>query len=1197
MSPGVSAAIAGAIAVASAVTVIPRPALAATSLPVAGAARDAAGGPARLAASEPGSGVAGRVVWGWGDSAGYHVTVYAGESSRQVALLRPANLDASSWTGYQCVSGDGRYAAVVTGPVSAANTPRGRAVGGFAYSIDLSTGRVRPIADGVSLVYYNPGCGTGHLTAFTTITPDDTATTVRTADLSTGDLTGTEAVTGQLTSAVPAAGAQEIIGVRQGDIVAVGSHGVRTQLVGAGDAYDLVPSPGGGLDYLTTADGAAGPAGGAQAGGTARAWHEQGGGSTLLGTGDLTAARMQNGVDGRPVAIGIRLRAGTGTGIVDIPAATGIADPVASADGRIVLGAGRTGAPGQVLVRADGKVRAVRLSASAPPVTTQHAVRLAAAADGGSGAAGPRAVIASGSGGDSSPCAVPRLDPRRQVLQPSAAQVDWAIQMATADKLTGSLGRAAGYGNLGLPAYAANTDFPAIPLTDPSGAGARTVPPIVFEAIAAQESNFSQASWHALPGIGGDPLIADYYGNGGNSIDTIDYPSADCGYGIAQVTSGMHAGDPDYTPAGQAKIAVDYEENIAAGLSILESTWNQLASLGITANNGSPAGLENWYFAAWAYNTGIHPVSSHGTAGLGWANNPANPDYPPSRPPYLKDTYADASHPADWPYQERVMGWMGSPLIQFGANDYGPASYRNGNSWLQTPPVDIACASTNFCTPPGGSGTPGCSLSDDECWWTGHATWVADCAASCAVTPAVFPLPKEPPVTDPHPPTCNLDTGKVPSTPVGSPVIVDDLPATGPLNVVGCSQSPNWRNSGTFTYTPGVNAAGQQVGLIDTHQLGAGFGGHILFTHLESAKADPDVINTGTWKPNLPGLEYYDLRIHVPATGADATAAQYTLTPAPGAVPITLTVNQQAGETWINAGSFGMNKGATLTLTNAGSTGLGSTDIAFDAVAFVPQGGSPVIQVKGTCPAIDYVAARGSSQGGPGTPSWHSTLSDPLGMGTQLAQIGQKLTSSRSKGTVTQESIGYLADSIWTAPLKTGGKWPSQYTRDLQQGVALTLDDLRQHYSACGTRQRFVLAGYSQGAMVMHRVVITLQSSSVTADNALLKQIAAVVLVADGDRKKGDMVTFTGTASHSSQGIAWEAPSLAEPSQVNFTKAVGARVLSICDKNDIVCDFPVGAPLATIAAHFAIGVPIHTGHYKTAANVASYASWVNQRLA
>lgn len=1109
------------------------------------------------------------LVNGWGGSDGYHLAVStaSGPGWRQVALLDPDGIGDLSWTGYQCVSGDGRYAAVVVLPASAVNIQALREHGAFGYAVDLSTGAVHPVATGLAATYSDPGCGTGDDAVFTAaLGEDEQATEVIRASLATGRAEQETRVAGQFTSAVPLAGG-EIAGVLGTTVETIGpgapAKGFAPERVVAapGQPYSLRPAANGDVDFLAT-----------RYGDSATAWQEHAGVLAKLGSGPRESVRLIEQEHGSVAASGLTRTTALGR-LLSRPSALSV---------RLAArAAGSTAQPS-----APGISPVTSVSAFVPAgVTSQAGNAQAKAAAGGSQAATVRDDAAANAA-----CAVPRLDPHVQALQPSAAQVDWAIELAVAGKLVGGLGRPAGYANLGLPAYAANTDFPAVSLADPSGGGAHTVPPLVFEAIAAQESNFSQASWHALPGISGDPLIADYYGNGGDSIDSIDYASADCGYGIAQVTDGMQAGSTLYKAGEQAKIAVDFEENIAAGLNILEKTWNQLAGLGIVANDGSPAGLENWYFAAWAYNTGIHATSAHGTAGLGWSNNPANPDYPPNRPPYLKDSYADASHPADWPYQERVMGWMGSPLIQFGSRDYGSAVYRNGNDWLQVPPFDIACSATNDCVPAGGTGTPGCTLSDYECWWTGHATWVPDCAANCAISPSVLPLAKEPPVTDPHPPTCSLDAGKVPSA-AGKPVVVDDLSATGPLNVVGCSQSPNWRNSGTFTYRPGTNAAGQPIGLIDTHQLGAGFGGHVLFTHVEPVR-EPGLINTGTWKPRLPGLQYYDLRIHVPATGAEDPAAQYTLTPAPGAVPVVLTVNQQVGEQWINAGSFGMTNGATLTLTNAGASGIGTTDVAFDAVAFVPQGGTPVIQYKGSCPAVDYVAARGSGQPGPGTPNWHSTSGDPLGMGAQLAGIAKKLVASRPKGTVAEQSIGYLADNI------VGTKWATTYTRDLEQGVTLTLDDLRQHYAACGPRQRFVLAGYSQGAMVMHRALLALAGSASPADRALLKQVAAVVLVADGDRKPADAVTFAGSAGHSSLGISWEFAAVADAPSQDLPKSLSGRVLSICDHWDAVCDFPVGANLSNpgVLARLAYGFVVHTHHYKTAANVATYVGWTDKRL-
>src|SRR5664279_3953563 len=75
----------------------------------------------------------------------------------------------------------------------------------------------------------------------------------------------------------------------------------------------------------------------------------------------------------------------------------------------------------------------------------------------------------------------------------------------------------------------------------------------------------------------------------------------------------------------------------------------------------------------------------HGTWGLGWTNNPDNLDYPPNRLPYLQASYADAAHPASWPYQERVMGWMASPIQRYGAKAYAKPTYNGGKTWLQIP--------------------------------------------------------------------------------------------------------------------------------------------------------------------------------------------------------------------------------------------------------------------------------------------------------------------------------------------------------------------------------------------------------------------------------------------------------------------------------------------------------------------------------
>jgi RHS repeat-associated protein len=666
-----------------------------------------------------------------------------------------------------------------------------------------------------------------------------------------------------------------------------------------------------------------------------------------------------------------------------------------------------------------------RYSAAPKPAQAPHVNRLSPTGD-----AAP--ATTNSTQAQTPKCAVPPLNSNRQVMQPNPAQVNWAVQMAEQGLLTGSAyTRPAGFGNMGLVAYAPNSDFPLIPLSHPAG-GSSTVPRSIFEGIMAQESNWSQASWHAPAGTAGDPLIASYYGAGGDIV-SINYAASDCGYGISQVTDGMHIGDHALSEHGQWKVAVDYQENIAAGLQILETSWNQLYSAGITANNADPRYLENWYFAAWAYNSGIQPNAAngnttgctpgpsctgpHGTWGLGWTNNPANLDYPPNRDPYLQDTYADAAHPANWPYQERIMGWMASPLLRGGQRVYAKPDYHGGQRWLQIPGFTSFCTADNHCDPnttnPTTPGASHCMLDDFQCWWHQPVTWVADCSTTCATSGyAVDGSSNEPSVADPHPPTCDLDSSKVPSGPNGAPIIVDEEQSN--LNLVGCS-SRNWSNGGTFSYSYGTNATGDPVGAIDTHQLGAGFGGHILFTHTEDG-SNLALINTGTWTPTLPsGAQNYKIKIHIPATGATATNVVYKIYPGGGVAPWQYRVNQDwQSEQWVTIATVAMQPGGYVQLSNESPTTGGTSaidysnfDVAFDAIAFIPMGAGAVI-------------------GGPPT-----VLDAPKGSNPAFVNCG---CVRRTAGDPVDTSTGYFSDTF--TDLSTKGRLPLSLTRSYAESIA-----------------------------------------------------------------------------------------------------------------------------------------------------------------
>lgn len=127
--------------------------------------------------------------------------------------------------------------------------------------------------------------------------------------------------------------------------------------------------------------------------------------------------------------------------------------------------------------------------------------------------------------------------------------------------------------------------------------------------------------------------------------------SADCGYGIMQITSGMSGGagfDPN-------RVVAEADYNIATGALSLIQKWNGLS---VYIGNNNPHLVEDWYYAVWAYN------------GWGWINNPNNPKFDPDRPDWECGQNSSQIRD-DWPYQEQIWGCA--------ANSPGP------QYWTSTP--------------------------------------------------------------------------------------------------------------------------------------------------------------------------------------------------------------------------------------------------------------------------------------------------------------------------------------------------------------------------------------------------------------------------------------------------------------------------------------------------------------------------------
>lgn len=120
--------------------------------------------------------------------------------------------------------------------------------------------------------------------------------------------------------------------------------------------------------------------------------------------------------------------------------------------------------------------------------------------------------------------------------------------------------------------------------------------------------------------------------------------SFDCGYGIAQVTSGMRRGETSaFDPE---RVAASPAYNVSVGAAILADKWRISPCVG----DNDPDVIEDWYFAVWGYN------------GFSYRNNPNNPMYAADRVEFRTPGVPSAQVRGNYPYQELVWGFAHYPL-------------------------------------------------------------------------------------------------------------------------------------------------------------------------------------------------------------------------------------------------------------------------------------------------------------------------------------------------------------------------------------------------------------------------------------------------------------------------------------------------------------------------------------------------------
>lgn len=222
--------------------------------------------------------------------------------------------------------------------------------------------------------------------------------------------------------------------------------------------------------------------------------------------------------------------------------------------------------------------------------------------------------------------------------------------------------------------------------------------------------------------------------------------------------------------------------------------------------------------------------------------------------------------------------------------------------------------------------------------------------------------------------------------------------------------------------------------------------------------------------------------------------------------------------------------------------------------------------------------AAGTAQASPGCPDVHwigvagsGERDDPsvdAGMGRVVYNSLSDLSRwvQQDGRTMTAEAVVYPA-----APVPADGDllgWGG-FMSSVDAGVAALGNQYAAFTQQCPASE-VVLAGYSQGAMVVHRNLTALSASP---------NLAAALLVADGDRLPADPTVNLGTATAlpgTGKGVAQDWPILAH-APAPLPVSVGSRTISVCDRGDAVCDYDEDADEVTATA-----IAVHTSYARSA---------------
>ena len=250
--------------------------------------------------------------------------------------------------------------------------------------------------------------------------------------------------------------------------------------------------------------------------------------------------------------------------------------------------------------------------------------------------------------------------------------------------------------------------------------------------------------------------------------------------------------------------------------------------------------------------------------------------------------------------------------------------------------------------------------------------------------------------------------------------------------------------------------------------------------------------------------------------------------------------------------------------------GVVATVVGVTALACgVSQAAASAPAAPTSCADVLVLGARGSGQ-----PQRGSASDGGTGLGPQVSSAVERLRNDLPGRSVRVQSLKYPARQAELLALD-----PQAYFGGLERGVSNAKALLAKQVGAC-PRQRYVLVGYSQGAMVMHRVLQDLRAEGSSATKET-RRIDAAVLLADGDRSSADHLVSSGSAGKG-RGISYLSPADSRVRGTQVPTRLTSRVFSVCEQGDVICDYH---SLLQTNAQGVDGTTVHVRSYTNAPNV------------